>query len=180
MCRAASDYIREATALDVDYLGDKLRREDVEEAVAGGYKNAYHALCEGLTTSCLCLVLEDPDIAEEERKPAAILGVTNDCLEVSTNKEESIVYRPVWMVATDTIVDKYAFKFLRYSREIIDAISTLFGTLGNYADTRNTTHIKWLEWCGFKERGRVKTPITVFALYIKEKEEKGRKRGVSV
>jgi hypothetical protein len=52
-----------------------------------------------------------------------------------------------WMVGTDAI-DKNPIKFLRASRKIWDAYHDEFPFLTNFADARNTVHLRWLEWLG--------------------------------
>lgn len=52
---------RQATEEDVLYLAPRLRKADLREALAGGYKDPVEALMEGLRSEDGCVVGTDKD-----------------------------------------------------------------------------------------------------------------------
>ena len=42
------------------------------------------------------------------------------------------------------------FVFLRHSKTWLKQLFTGFELLGNFVDARNTLHIEWLRWLGFR------------------------------
>lgn len=54
----------------------------------------------------------------------------------------------IWMVGTLDL-EKHQLEFLRYSRMFIEEIGGQYDLLFNWIDARNTTSIKWLQFCGF-------------------------------
>lgn len=54
----------------------------------------------------------------------------------------------IWLIGTD-LLTLNALEFLRASPEFIHRLlCQLGGTAFNWVDTRNTVHIRWLEWLG--------------------------------
>ncbi len=55
----------------------------------------------------------------------------------------------VWLLGTDGIHD-ISRQFLRESKHWLEQLHDNYEMLFNYVDERNTVHIKWLKWLGFK------------------------------
>ncbi len=55
----------------------------------------------------------------------------------------------VWLLGTDGIHD-ISRQFLRESKKWLEELHDNYDLLFNYVDERNTVHIKWLKWLGFK------------------------------
>lgn len=55
----------------------------------------------------------------------------------------------VWMVGTEWFPTKYHPNFLRNCRWFVDTLNEAYPRLHNIVDSRNTLHLRWLEWCGF-------------------------------
>lgn len=45
---------------------------------------------------------------------------------------------------------RHSFWFLRNCEKMLAEMRTVFPASGNIADTRNTLHMKWLKWAGFR------------------------------
>lgn len=60
----------------------------------------------------------------------------------------------VWLVLSDEVF-KRQHAFLRRSPLMVEALHTKWPLLTNLADERNTVHLKWLRWLGFKFLRRV-------------------------
>lgn len=55
----------------------------------------------------------------------------------------------VWLLGTEGI-KMHSIEFLRKSREWVSRLHEEFPVLYNDIDSRNTVHIRWLQWLGFK------------------------------
>lgn len=55
----------------------------------------------------------------------------------------------VWLLGSDALLS-IKTTFLRHSREWVDELSKGYDLLGNHVDARNTVHINWLRWLGFR------------------------------
>ena len=53
------------------------------------------------------------------------------------------------MMASDELSSKWVW-FCRNSDHIVDFVQRHYPVLWNVIDVRNTTHIRWLQWCGFE------------------------------
>lgn len=53
-----------------------------------------------------------------------------------------------WMIGTDAVV-RHQVRFLRESRPCVDRMRSLYDSLVNYVDDRNTVSHRWLRWLGF-------------------------------
>lgn len=60
----------------------------------------------------------------------------------------------VWFVGTNEI-QNHKREFLLDSRLYVDEVQQDFRVLTNFVDARNTSHIRWLKWLGFKLFNRV-------------------------
>ena len=126
--------VRIVPALE-DHLGDLvLRQADVDEIWASSAADSQAALTRTLGVST-----------------RAWSGYADDELVVMFGVARASLLGGIgvpWMVASDSL-EGHAIRFLRrcrpYVREMLDG----FVVLMNFVDARNTTAIKWLEWCGF-------------------------------
>jgi len=78
-------------------------------------------------------------IVNSENKPVAIFGIN----DVGNN------VGAIWLLATDKLKD-IQYSFLRENKKVIDFLNTKYKILWNFVDCRNSLHIRWLKWCGFK------------------------------
>jgi hypothetical protein len=53
----------------------------------------------------------------------------------------------VWMLACPDLL-KHRIEFLRRSREMFNKFHARWPVLHNFVDSRNTQHLRWLEWLG--------------------------------
>lgn len=58
------------------------------------------------------------------------------------------IVRVPWMCGTDLMVSS-GVEFLRGFKECFFQVFNLDAPLANWIDSRNTVHLKWLEWMGF-------------------------------
>jgi hypothetical protein len=75
------------------------------------------------------------------------------------------------MVGTDELY-KYLREFLSVSKTIINHWLDKYGTLYNFIDVRNVTHIEWLSWLGFELPPDMQVEMkdgSPFQYFIKEK-----------
>ncbi len=54
-----------------------------------------------------------------------------------------------WLMGTDGIHD-IPMQFLRETKYELEQLHDTYEMLFNYVDERNTVHVKWLRWLGFK------------------------------
>jgi hypothetical protein len=80
-------------------------------------------------------------VVDGRDEPLALFGVAPDL----RSREIGLV----WMLGSDEL-SRYPLYVLRNSRAWIDRLHERYPVLWNCVDTRNTTHIRWLRWCGFK------------------------------
>ena len=74
-------------------------------------------------------------IVNTKKEPVGIFGIT--------------VGGAIWLLATDKLKD-IQYSFLKENKKVIDFLNTKYKILWNFVDCRNSLHIKWLKWCGFK------------------------------
>lgn len=77
----------------------------------------------------------------------------------------------VWMMGTPDLL-RYRVSFLREGIKMVDEWNEKFPLLHNYADGRNTKHLHWLRWLGFKIISYHKFPHLDFevAEFVRTKE----------
>lgn len=125
-------YVRPATAEDIVHVATHLRADDRQEVehVGGSVAEAaaYAEECYALFSTAKVL-------------PVGLFGVTAD----PTCAARGIV----WFLATDELRGSQ-FSLLRESKRWLDHLSRFFPEgLHNYADTRNTLHLRWCALTGF-------------------------------
>lgn len=133
-------WLRQATLEDLISLAPRLREEDKDEILANSGAPPEMALPAFLSpTTFVCGVLESDT-------PEIVMGYQT--VESAPNAAL------VWMLSSPVLFD-YPQRFAPVSRAIIDKWHEHYEVLTNFVDARNTRHIKWLEWLGFKMLKRI-------------------------
>jgi len=125
--------LREPTAEDVDYLIANMRQPDIDELLAmtgdvdktvrHSVKRSNHKWSVYANGQFVC-----------------IFGVGSPSLLSDTGV--------VWMLGTD-LIERYKGAFIKYSRDYITAMLSVYPYLTNFVDARNTRTIRWLKFMGF-------------------------------
>jgi hypothetical protein len=126
---------RLATCEDCFALGPVLRQADKDEIQASSGSDPTGALFLGWRESEVCYTIVDAD------QPLAMFGVVRMASNPSIGQ--------VWLLGTEGI-KMHSIEFLRKSREWVSRLHEEFPVLYNDIDSRNTVHIRWLQWLGFK------------------------------
>ncbi len=124
------NHFRLATIKDLKYLAPRLRFEDKREILSTAGMLPYNALYYSYLKSAIVFT-----IVNDKKEPVGIFGVT--------------VSGAIWLLATDKLKE-IQFAFLKENKKVIDFLNTKYKILWNFVDSRNSLHIKWLKWCGFK------------------------------
>lgn len=127
-------HFRLATIKDIKYLAPRLRFEDKREILSNSGSTPYEALMNGYIENVIVFT-----IVNEHNKPVAIFGISDVGQNVGA----------IWLLATDNLKD-IKYPFLRECKKVINFLNTKYKILWNFVDCRNSLHIKWLKWCGFK------------------------------
>ena len=128
------NHFRLSTLEDIKYLAPRLRQADKEEILASVGLTPYEALMIGYLENVIVFT-----IVNKNNEPVAIFGIN----DVGNN------VGAIWLVATNKLKD-IQYSFLRENKKVIDFLNTKYKILWNFVDCRNSLHIKWLKWCGFK------------------------------
>lgn len=129
------DYVRPTVQADVEYVATRLRPADQREVQAAtGAKNALLAATMSVDLSVPAITLVSP-----KGEPVGLLGV----VPLPGHSAGAI-----WLIGTNGLED-YAYRLLRYSRDVAEWLNQKYDVLFNAVDARNELHIKWLNWCGF-------------------------------
>ena len=126
--------IRKTILEDIDYLAPRLRFEDKREILSNSGLPPYEALYFSYKYSDISFT-----IVNTKNEPVAIFGINDAGNNVGA----------IWLVATDKLKD-IQYSFLKENKKVIDFLNTKYKILWNFVDCRNSLHIKWLKWCGFK------------------------------
>ena len=129
-----NNHFRLSTLEDVKYLAPRLRYEDKREILAHCGLLPYEALYLSFKYSTISFT-----IVNTKNEPVAIFGINDAGNNVGA----------IWLLATDKLKD-IQYSFLRENKKVIDFLNTKYKILWNFVDCRNSLHIKWLKWCGFK------------------------------
>lgn len=145
--------VRVARLQDVEYLASRLRPADVAEVQAMGL-DPLQSLTIGFATSSQVYT-----VALKDGTPIAMFGV------VDTGKETG----SCWMLGTPEI-ESHKIEFLRKCRPWVDVLHLQFPLLWNWVDARNTLHLAWLRWIGFRRSTSMPLGVNkeVFHMMIKE------------
>ena len=127
-------HFRLTTLEDIKYLATRLRYEDKQEILASVGLIPLEALLFSYSNSDLVFTIVNP-----EDEAVAIFGVGNLGNGVGG----------IWLLATDNLKD-IKFAFLKECKKVINFLNTKYKILWNFVECRNSQHIKWLKWCGFK------------------------------
>ena len=122
--------IRKTILEDLDYLAPRLRFEDKREILSTAGMTPYTALYYSYLKSEIVFT-----IVNTKKEPVGIFGIT--------------VGGAIWLLATDKLKN-IQYSFLKENKKVIDFLNTKYKILWNFVDCRNSLHIKWLKWCGFK------------------------------
>jgi hypothetical protein len=129
-------YVRPATLDDVLWLSSRLRQEDTDEIHASTGNSPLNSMLYGIVHSDPCNTL-----IGEAGEVVGIYGA----VPLPGSPDVGVV----WMHCTPDL-EKYPFQFLRRCRARVLELHQKYRMLMNYVDARNTVHIRWLRWCGFK------------------------------
>ena len=126
--------IRKTIFEDIDFLAPRLRYEDKREILASTGLLPYEALLKGYLENVIVFT-----IVNRKNIPVGIFGV-NDC---------GSGVGAIWLLASEDLTTAQ-ISFLRQCRDVVKVLNTKYKILWNFVDCRNSLHIKWLKWCGFK------------------------------
>ena len=126
--------IRVAEQRDVDALKGRLRREDVEEVLAAGFKSEGDALDTSFQKSVASFTVE------REGVPVAMGGVV---------PEESYLGASawVWFLGSDDI-SRMGRMLAKLTRPMLGDLLSLYPVLFNYVDIRYKKTVSWLKHFG--------------------------------
>jgi len=147
-------YARRSVVPDVAAVSKDIRPEDAAEIRAASGMEPFAGLMTGYLHSDECWTI----CTAKDHKAIALFGLR------MADEGQGVV----WLLATNDL-PKYGIRFLRESRGWIDRFHQKADLLFNAVDQRNTVHIRWLEWLGFKfirvipEYGHLKLPFVEFA-----------------
>jgi len=119
-------------------LSRNLRQADLDEIQAASGVMPHLALLRGFEQSSHCYTIVRPEAVYE---PLAMFGVVSMALNPSVGQ--------VWFLGSDEI-KLHSMEFLRKSKGWVHNFHTEYPVLYNNIDSRNTVHIKWLQWLGFQ------------------------------
>lgn len=151
--------VRHATMEDLEFLAPRLREADIQEMKALDGSEPYPALVESLSSSVLAKVMVD-----DEGMPFGIYGVSPSDPECS-----DCTVGTSWMLGTEDL-KKHSLWFCKNHLRELDEMHDHFPIFGNFADVRNTVHIRWLKWAGFKFGRKVPHGGTLFWEHWRTKE----------
>ena len=126
--------VRKSTKADAYGIAVNMRQSDRNEIWASNHLDPIDALKKGIELSVYCRTIENG-------KPIAMFGICpRDILGTSAT---------IWMLATDDL-NKINMRFLRHSKEFVNAMLDYYEYLENYVDVRNQKSIEWLTFLGAK------------------------------
>jgi len=129
-----NNHFRLSTLDDIKYLAPRLRFEDKREILSNSGLTPYEALYFSYIHSDISFT-----VVNKKNEPVAIFGVN----DVGNN------VGAIWLLATNDLATAQ-ISFLRQCRDVVKVFNTKYKILWNFVDCRNSLHIKWLKWCGFK------------------------------
>lgn len=129
--------VREARETDLPYLAQNLRSADVRELYAQhGHVRIAPLLRLSWEHSDECLVGLD-----DEGKPQMIWGY------IKMSERSAMI----WAVGTPVITSRYVFPLMREAKASLRrwfAENPDLHFMFNFTHSANTTHQRWLKWCG--------------------------------
>ncbi|WNG30460.1 hypothetical protein F0U62_45475 [Cystobacter fuscus] len=133
--------VRLAQARDACFLAPRLRTADLQEIAAVTEESPLEVLKRSISVSVPCY-----SVVDEQNQALALFGAA------PVQHLESTGF--VWLLGSKEL-EEHAFIFLRQCRGWIERLHEHYRILGNYVDTRNQVHIRWLQWCGFQFTERI-------------------------
>lgn len=125
--------IRPAVESDIEWLAPRLRQADQDEIKALAGVTPEEALAVSFQSSTHRYT------ADWEGEPIIMFGAGPVIDGAGA----------VWLLGTD-MVKTVRVPFLRESKRCLAGLHKDYPLLFNYVDARNTLHIRWLKWLGFK------------------------------
>lgn len=119
----------------VDLVAAGMRQADRDEIWASHRWSPHRALEDGVRNSTYSWA------AEIDGEVVCLFGVAPRSILTGTGTP--------WMLGTGGVV-RHGRKFLADCRECLDEAQSVYPTLVNYVDDRNTVSKRWLRWMGFK------------------------------
>lgn len=127
---------RPAQPGDAAVLGPILREADRLEIQATVGRDPTHTLGEGIASADPCWA-----VLAGSGPLMALFGVVPDAGNAGSGM--------IWLLGSDELA-RHHFTVLRLSRLWVARLHERYERLWNYIDARNTGHIAWLRWCGFR------------------------------
>ena len=132
-----------------------MREADKQEVKAEGNHSPLSALGSSyfLSTRCYTVTVDD--------SPEVMFGVV-----------DLDNFGGVWLLGTDVVFSEVPKKFLRESKKWLAKLSEPYEIVGNFVDSRNVVHRRWLEWLGFvgvsteEAFGYEKRPFIKYIRYV--------------
>lgn len=128
-----SAFIRPSFIEDAGLMLPRIRKADLAEIDAAVGIHPLEALRHGFDNSLQPMTVEFRD------RPVAMMGVVPG--SSSSGR--------IWMLGTDDI-SIFRYRFLRYSKPLVEHICRPFSFVHNHVDARNHVHIQWLRWLDFR------------------------------
>jgi len=128
-----SGSVRPSVLDDCYVIAENIREDDRREILAMNGEEPLEAMVSGFIYS------DNPRTVLVGETPVAMFG--------SGEVEPGVGM--VWLLGTEGIED-ISIQFLRESKHWLEQLHDNYEMLFNYVDERNTVHIKWLKWLGFK------------------------------
>lgn len=141
---------------DIDDLAPRLREEDKAEVFAINGCDARQALLDGFKISDECWTIVHDDLV------IGMFGVAP--------LEEGV--GAIWLLASDDL-PSIRWEFLKKTRPWINHFLSKYPVLTNMVDSRNTVHVKWIKWAGFKiidEIPNIGPDKVLFLQFMKKRE----------
>ena len=129
-------YVRPSLPGDSDKVAPILRQADKDEIDATVGLDHAVALAYAKQSCLLPLTIVDA-----QGNPFAMFGVA---VNPGVGR-----YGHIWLLSSDYLFE-VKIPFLRQSKLWQKAIEQPYDIVGNVVDERNTKHIRWLKWLGFK------------------------------
>lgn len=134
--------IRPSTLVHAEWVGEHLRDADNTEVRTASDLKPSLSVLRAFALSSECFSIFRAERGRVSDRPCALFGVVPD-----TQRDG---YGLVWFVATDDIKGA-GISLLRESEGWLDYMTRSFPNgLHNFADMRNTLHIRWCVLSGFK------------------------------
>ena len=152
-------YVRPSIPSDPDKVAPILREADKAEIEATVGLDHDVALSYAMQSCLLPLTMVDA-----QERPFGLFGVA------ANHSVEG--YGSIWLLSSEYLFEA-RMPFLRQSRLWQHAIEEPYKIVGNVVDERNTKHIRWLKWLGYKfisrhpEFGFQKRPFLEFTRICK-------------